>query len=162
MNISWYYIALGPNSIILIYCYCYHTCCVCCRRIKNKEENRAREYLYPDQKFCSGPNRHSCKTFLDCIIQSRPLQSTSKIVQSSSSVIISNPLLRGKTDLQIINSWLLMIWLILNSQYGGNENSHKSLDLLHGPQKTNWWSSNEPCGISDHSFNDTLWGCGHE
>jgi hypothetical protein len=144
MNISWYYIALGPNSIVFI--ILSHMLCMLLENRKNKEENRARQYLYPDQKFCSGPNRLSCKTFLDYIILSWPLQLTSNHQQS---------FVAWKTDLQITNSYLLMIWLILNSQYGSNENSsthrkticlmsHKSLDLLDGQQKT----SDDP--VMDH------------
>ena len=134
MNISLYYSALGTklNRFYLLFVITHAAQLLQAR--KNKEENRARQYLYPSQKFCSGPNKPSCKTFLDCIILSWPL--------------LRNALLCGKTDLQITKSWLLMIWiwLILNSQYRGNENSsthrkaicpilHKSLDLLHGPQK---------------------------
>ena len=105
MNISWYYIALGPNSIILIYCYCYHSCCACCWRIeKTRKRTEPDSICILTKSFAAGQIGPAAKLswtvsyYLD---------------HSNQPLIISNLLLHGKTDLQSLTVhcwWFGLYW----------------------------------------------------
>ena len=63
-----------------------------------QEQNKDRQF-YTGQKFCSEPNRPSCKTYLDCIILHTdwPLQSI-EILHPHQCIVV---LLCDKIDMQI-------------------------------------------------------------
>ena len=168
MNISWYYIALGPNSIILIYCYCYHTCCACCWRIeKTRKRTEPDSICIPTKSFAAGQIGPAAKlswtVSYNLDHSNQPLKLCNPPLLSSSAILCC-------VEKQICKSLTVDCWWFGLYWTPSMEVMIQLTVKLSVLCRTNHWIycmvhkklSNEPCGISDHPFNDTLWECGHE